>query len=350
MQETWVQSLSQEDPTCLGATKPVHHNLWNLLSGACALQQGKPLQKVAHAPQLEKACAEQWRLSAAINKQTKFRKNLMVLWNSTHVTFPGSIPITFPITPVQPSSSPNCSFTLVLPQGCCTYCLHSLKFLPPATCLVPSGHISHCLNVPLSETASLINLSKVESLPQHLHPFPVSFYRSSLISTWNTFSFLAAQMVKTLPATQETQVQSLGWEGPLEKGMDTHSNILAWRIPWAEKPGGLQSIVSQGVRYNWETNIFILFIHFLFIYLLSVLSHSIMPNSLWRYKCSLPSLSVHGDPPGKNTAVDCHALLQGIFPTQGSNPGLPHCRQILYLSPIMVSGPWEKTLGVLILW
>ena len=57
-------------------------------------------------------------------------------------------------------------------------------------------------------------------------------------------------MVKTLPATQETQVQSLGWEGPLEKGMDTHSNILAWRIPWAEKPGGLQSIVSQGVRYN----------------------------------------------------------------------------------------------------
>ena len=46
--------------------------------------------------------------------------------------------------------------------------------------------------------------------------------------------------------------------------------------------------------------------------------------------CSLPDSSVHGDSPGKNTGVGCHALLQGIFPTQGSNPGLPRCRQILY--------------------
>ena len=46
--------------------------------------------------------------------------------------------------------------------------------------------------------------------------------------------------------------------------------------------------------------------------------------------CSLPGSSVHGDSPGKNTGVGCHALLQGIFPTQGSNPDLPQCRQILY--------------------
>ena len=46
--------------------------------------------------------------------------------------------------------------------------------------------------------------------------------------------------------------------------------------------------------------------------------------------CSPPGSSVHGDPPGKNTGVGCHALLQGIFPTQGSSPGLPHCRWILY--------------------
>ena len=46
--------------------------------------------------------------------------------------------------------------------------------------------------------------------------------------------------------------------------------------------------------------------------------------------CSPPGSSVHGDSPGKNTGVDCHALLQGIFPTQGLNPGLPHCRRILY--------------------
>ena len=47
-----------------------------------------------------------------------------------------------------------------------------------------------------------------------------------------------AQMVKNLPAAQETQVQSLRWEDPLEKGMTTHSSILGWRIPWTEEPGG----------------------------------------------------------------------------------------------------------------
>ena len=46
--------------------------------------------------------------------------------------------------------------------------------------------------------------------------------------------------------------------------------------------------------------------------------------------CSLPASSVHGDSPGKNNGVGCHALLQGIFPTSGSNPGLPHCRSIIY--------------------
>ena len=57
-----------------------------------------------------------------------------------------------------------------------------------------------------------------------------------------------AQMVNNLPAMQETWVQSLGWEDPLEKGMATHSSILAWKIPWAEEPGGLQSMGFQRVR------------------------------------------------------------------------------------------------------
>ena len=52
---------------------------------------------------------------------------------------------------------------------------------------------------------------------------------------------------------QETQVQSLGWEDPLEKGMATHSNILVWEIPWTEEPGGLQSMVSQKVGHNLAT-------------------------------------------------------------------------------------------------
>ena len=58
---------------------------------------------------------------------------------------------------------------------------------------------------------------------------------------------LVAQMVKNLPAMWETQVQSLGREDPLEKGAVTHSSILAWRIPWTEEPGRLQSIGSQRV-------------------------------------------------------------------------------------------------------
>ena len=61
---------------------------------------------------------------------------------------------------------------------------------------------------------------------------------------------LVAQIVKHLPAMQETQVQSLGLEDPLEKEMATHSIIFAWRIPWTERPGRLQSIGSQSIRHD----------------------------------------------------------------------------------------------------
>ena len=59
-----------------------------------------------------------------------------------------------------------------------------------------------------------------------------------------------AQMVRNLPAMQETWVCSLDWEDPLEKGMATHSSILAWRIPWAEESGRLQSMESQRVGHD----------------------------------------------------------------------------------------------------
>ena len=59
-----------------------------------------------------------------------------------------------------------------------------------------------------------------------------------------------AQMVKNLPTKQETGVRSLGQEDPLEKGMATHSSILAWRIPWREEPGGLPSMGSQRVGHD----------------------------------------------------------------------------------------------------
>ena len=57
-------------------------------------------------------------------------------------------------------------------------------------------------------------------------------------------------MVKNLPLVQETQIRSLGGEDPLEKGMETHSSILAWRIPWTEDPGGLQSMRLQRVGHD----------------------------------------------------------------------------------------------------
>ena len=57
-----------------------------------------------------------------------------------------------------------------------------------------------------------------------------------------------AQTVKNLPAVQETQIQSLRWEDPLEKEIATHSRTLEWEIPWTEKPGGLQ---SMGVSKSW---------------------------------------------------------------------------------------------------
>ena len=65
-----------------------------------------------------------------------------------------------------------------------------------------------------------------------------------------TEASLVAQMVKNLLAMWETQVQSLGWEDPLEKGMTTHSSILAWRITWTEEPGELQPMGSQRLLHD----------------------------------------------------------------------------------------------------
>ena len=78
-----------------------------------------------------------------------------------------------------------------------------------------------------------------------------------------------------------------------------------------------------------------------------LLSHDPLCNPM---VCSSPDSSVHGDSPGKNTGLGCHVLLQGIFPTQGSNPSLPHCRQILYClnhsgSPVGIGIPIGFILG-----
>ena len=68
---------------------------------------------------------------------------------------------------------------------------------------------------------------------------------------------LEAQMVKNLPAMQDTRVWSLDQEDPLEKGMSTHSSILAWRIPWIEEAGRLQSMELQRIGHDWVTKNYI---------------------------------------------------------------------------------------------
>ena len=77
--------------------------------------------------------------------------------------------------------------------------------------------------------------------------YPGDGIGSPLQYSWTS---LVAQMAENLPTTQETQVQSLDEEDPLEESMATHSSILAWRIPWTEEPGGLQSMGSQRVRHD----------------------------------------------------------------------------------------------------
>ena len=74
---------------------------------------------------------------------------------------------------------------------------------------------------------------------------PIDMYWVSTMRQVLHKGFHVAQTVKNLPATQETQVQSLDWDDPLEKGMATHFSILPWRIPWTEEPGG-----SQRVRHD----------------------------------------------------------------------------------------------------
>ena len=150
-----------------------------------------------------------------------------------------------------------------------------------------------------------------------------------------------AQLVKNSPVMREPWVQSLSWEDPL-KGTATHSSILPWRIPWTvahhtrpymDFPGKSEfpfpspgDLPNSGIEPRSP----------------ALQADSLLTESPGKPKVtqscltvcdpmgySPPGASIHRNSPGKNTGVCCYAL-QGIFPTQGSNPGLLHCRQILY--------------------
>ena len=135
-------------------------------------------------------------------------------------------------------------------------------FLPPfppsfpliLACFLPSS------SFPPSFFLSLKN--QVWPFPFTLQPY-FSFYDVYIsVHFINSILFksrasLVAQRLKPLPAMWETWVRSLGQEDPLEKEMATHSSILAWRIPWTEELGGLQSTGSQRVGHDWETSLYL---------------------------------------------------------------------------------------------
>ena len=161
------------------------------------------------------------------------------------------------------------------------------------------------------------------------------------------------------------QIGSLGEEAPLKEDMATHPSILAWRTPWTEEPGGLQSVELQrtvlshghqgsepqtapsdawaggcptepqnwfpfspffplatATAFKWE--------HYILPMPLKVKVKSLSRVRLFATPWTVTYQALRPwDSPGKNTGVGCHFLLQGIFPTQGLNPGLPACRQTL---------------------
>ena len=114
-------------------------------------------------------------------------------------------------------------------------------------CYSPCGH----KELDRTERLNNNNLSSNHIILWVFFLSPEIAFRVLFISIWVS---LVVQTVKNLPAIQETWVQSLGQEDPLEEGMATHSSILAWRIPWTEDTGRLQSMGLQRVGCNWVAN------------------------------------------------------------------------------------------------
>ena len=122
--------------------------------------------------------------------------------------------------------------------------------IPLISCLVLLGEMSVVLEwmrMPYGGTSHISSLAPGRQ-PAHSHSDSSPSTTLDLSVTHTLLEVilpLVAEAVKNLPEMQETRVQSLCQEDPLEKGMETHSSILAWRIPWTEEPGGIQSVGSQ---------------------------------------------------------------------------------------------------------
>ena len=124
------------------------------------------------------------------------------------------------------------------PQGLCTDSSHYLDVSSPRWLCDSLPHLLQIF---------------VQISPSRWSPF---WPLHSVCTYTSQGASLVAWTVKNLPTMQETWIRFLGWGHPLEKGMATHSSILAWRIPWTEEPGGLQSMGLQRVGHDWVTNTF----------------------------------------------------------------------------------------------
>ena len=96
--------------------------------------------------------------------------------------------------------------------------------------------------------------SKCRKYDKRLWSWPSEFKSRHLSYSMMKGGFPCGSDAKESTWMQETRAPSLGWEDPLKEDMATHSSILAWRIPWTEQPGGLQSMASQRLRHDWTTN------------------------------------------------------------------------------------------------
>ena len=126
--------------------------------------------------------------------------------------------------------------------------------------------------------------SVIISLPVDRH---VGCFQSLTVSNKDTMASLVGQRIKRLPAMEETQIQSLGGEDPLEKEIATNSSIFAWRIPWTEEPGRLQSSGSLRVGHDWATSL------------------SLFTFTHWRRKWQPTPVFLPGESQGQGSLVGC---------------------------------------------
>ena len=136
-------------------------------------------------------------------------------------------------------------------------------------------------------------------------------------------------MVKRLPAMWETQVQSLGWEDPLEKEMATHSSILAWKISWME-PGRLQSMGSQRVKHDWVTSLH--FKHLLISWLQSPSAVILEPQNVKSVTVSIVSPCICHEVMGLNATILVFWMLS--FKPTFSLSSFTFIKRILVLSRV----------------